>query len=211
VGAFEYLLGGPVPPSYLERRHGVHILILDTPSGELRELADAFCAAEGEPSSVEVARTVAEGIARIRRADGPDLVVVDYLLGDGSVRGADVIAAIRAADGGIPIAATAERGDVSLAAEVVRSGAVDLLVRGADLERRVATLLSKVRNLLELRERNALLDEQNRLLSAGLARAEGPGASRFARALVEEGRRPGYRLALPSSGTRRATASGPRA
>ena len=141
-----------------------NILLLDPPAGELSELAETFRTAAGDGSRVHVVHGVAELLRRLSSGLPPDMVVVDYLLGDGEKAGSEILATIRSTREEVPIVAVAEKGDVRLAAEAVRAGASDFLVRGGQLEERVSTLLAKVRKLLELADRNRLLKEQNRLL-----------------------------------------------
>jgi DNA-binding NtrC family response regulator len=140
------------------------ILVLSTPDDDLAMLTQAFKAVPERGCRVETVADADDLIRRLTAGPPCDLVAVDYLLGDGRQRGSDVLAAIRHADPDVPIVAVAEKGDVELAAEAVRAGATDFLVRGGQLEARVTTLLGKVRRLLDLMDRNRRLREQNRLL-----------------------------------------------
>lgn len=107
------------------------------------------------------ARQLVEGLAR----EPSDLVLLDYLEGDGKEKGRALLAAVRAQDKDVPVIAVAERGDVRLAAEAVQAGASDFLVRGEKLGERVSTLLVKVNTFLDLVHRHRALREQYRLLS----------------------------------------------
>lgn len=140
------------------------IVILDTPDCELADLADTFRQAAGpeyEVQTVESLDALAVGMEGPRRCD---LVVLDYLLGDGSCSGPQSLARIHAMDGQVPIIAVARQGNVELANEAIQAGASDFLVRGDRLQERVSTLLGKVKNLLALIENNRLLREHNLLL-----------------------------------------------
>jgi DNA-binding NtrC family response regulator len=145
------------------------ILLLDTADGDLDGLAATF----NEASSGELWKVteVSELLEKLKSGLPFDLIVVDHELGDGVVPGRDVLAHIREVDTDTPVIAVAEEGNVELAAEAIEAGASDFLVRGARLERRVSTLLAKVRSHLALIETNRVLGEHNRLLQeAALAR-----------------------------------------
>jgi len=143
---------------------GRKILILDTADGALADLCGAFRAAADGRWDLEVVSSAGQLMGRLKAGPSYDLVLLDYALGDGRKTGREVLREIRAEHAELPVVAVAERGDVDLAAEAVRNGATDFLVRGGRLHERVATLLGKVGNLLELIDRNRLLREQNRLL-----------------------------------------------
>ena len=140
------------------------VLMLDTPAGDLEDLAGTFrAAAEGECDVLSV--TSADDLmTRLRSGLPYDLVVLDYDLGDGTRSGLDVLPEVRQTDAEVPVVVVAEKGDVESAAKVIDAGATDFLVRGGLLKKRVSTLLGKVRNLLALIRRNRLLGEQNMLL-----------------------------------------------
>ena len=82
-------------------------------------------------------------------------MLLDYLEGDGTGEGPRACSRrVRAQDADIPVIAVAERGDVRLAAEAVKAGANDFLVRGEKLGERVATLLAKVHTFVDLVHRH---------------------------------------------------------
>ncbi|MBN1418439.1 MAG: sigma-54-dependent Fis family transcriptional regulator [Planctomycetes bacterium] len=140
------------------------ILILDTPAGDLRDLAAAFeRVADG---SCEVRRvTAAEALRVALRSGLPwDLVLIDIDLGDGEAPGLDLLPDLRREFAELSIVAVSEQGDVERAGKAIGAGANDFLVRSGQLADRVATLLRKVRPQLTLLERNRLLREQNALL-----------------------------------------------
>jgi transcriptional regulator with GAF, ATPase, and Fis domain len=60
--------------------------------------------------------------------------------------------------------AVAKTGDVATAADAVRAGASDFMVRAGDVPKRIRTLLEKVGLHLDLINRNRVLEEQNMLL-----------------------------------------------
>ncbi len=139
-------------------------LFLDTPDGDLQALIEAFTKATGRTSIVDRV-TSAEGL-RERLSSGLswDLVVLDYVLGDGETGGRELLPALRREYPELPIVAAAGEGNVAIAAEAIQAGANDFLVRGGKLSDRVATLLEKVRTHFSLINRNRLLQEQNTLL-----------------------------------------------
>ena len=142
------------------------ILILDTPQGHLEELAAAFQAARREQCDVERVFAADHLLERLRNGLPWDLVIVDCDLGDGGESGLALLPGIREAAGELAIIAVAEAGDVDRAAEAIRAGANDFLVRSGRLDQRVRTLLGKVRTHLSLISRNRMLREQNMLLRA---------------------------------------------
>ncbi|MCU0875226.1 MAG: sigma 54-interacting transcriptional regulator, partial [Pirellulaceae bacterium] len=68
----------------------------------------------------------------------------------------------------LPIVAAADQGSVEAAARAIAAGASDFLVCGEKLPERIATLLGKLRGLLDVMERNRRLDEQNTQLRESL-------------------------------------------
>ncbi len=109
-----------------------------------------------------------ELFARLTASEAPDVVLVDYLAGDGRLRGGDLVRALRAVAESTPIVATAERGDVTTAAEAVQAGATDFLVRSEPLEERVVTLLGKLSPTMRLLAENRELRDQSEQLGAEL-------------------------------------------
>ena len=138
------------------------IVVLETPERALAPLQAALRASAGD-AAVEVVTSAGDLRERMER-EPCDLVLLDYLLGDGERGGRVLLADLRAWDADVPVVAVAGRGDVGLAAEAVEAGASDFLVRGEKLEERVATLLAKVRQVLDLVGRHRALREQCRLL-----------------------------------------------
>jgi DNA-binding NtrC family response regulator len=161
------------------------ICVLETPEHALADLVAALRAAAGGETEVEVvgsARQLLEGLAR----EPSDLVLLDYLQGDGKEKGRALLAAVRARDKDVPVIAVAERGDVRLAAEAVQAGASDFLVRGEKLGERVATLLAKVHRFVDLVHRHRALREQYGLLyQAASERYRIVGASAAIRDVME--------------------------
>jgi DNA-binding NtrC family response regulator len=139
------------------------ICVLETPAQALADLVAALRAAAGEETEVEVVGSARQLVERLAREPG-DLVLLDYLEGDGTAKGGALLAAVRAEDDDVPVIAVAERGDVRLAAEAVQAGASDFLVRGEKLGERVSTLLAKVHTFVDLVHRHRALREQYRLL-----------------------------------------------
>ena len=140
------------------------ILVLETDEGDLDDLSTTFETVAGPGLRVESVRSAERLLERVGSGLPCDLVVLDYVLGDGRCNGEEMLQALRRKDPLVPIIAVAERGDVDSAEHAVRSGATDFLVRGGQLERRVSTLLGKVRGFIDVIERNRILNEQNELL-----------------------------------------------
>jgi DNA-binding NtrC family response regulator len=139
------------------------IRVLETPDGALGDLVAALRTAIGAGGEVESIGSARQLIDAQEKEPG-DLVLLDYLLGDGLVKGADLIAKLRAQDPDVPLIAVAERGDVGLAADAVQAGASDFLVRGEELGERVTTLLAKADKIVDLVHRHRALREQYRQL-----------------------------------------------
>jgi DNA-binding NtrC family response regulator len=140
------------------------ICVLETPEHALAELVAAVRAAASEATDVEVVGSASQLVESLAR-EPSDLVLLDYLEGDGEAKGRALLAAVRAQDDDVPVIAVAERGDVHLAAEAVQAGATDFLVRGEKLGERVTTLLAKVHAFVDLVHRHRALREQYRLLN----------------------------------------------
>jgi DNA-binding NtrC family response regulator len=139
------------------------ITVLETPERALAGLVTALRETVGSAADVDMvgtARQLVDGLAR----EASDLVLLDYLEGDGVKKGRSLLAALRAEDPDVPVIAVAERGDVALAAEAIEAGASDFLVRGEKLGERVTTLLAKVGKTLDLVHRHRALREQYRRL-----------------------------------------------
>ncbi len=146
-----------------------NILILDQPAGELSGLAQAFIEECGDDGRVEIEPSLARALELIESDDPPDLVVIDYHLGDGARDGLAILAQLRAADRDLPVVMVAEKGDVETATRAIKAGASDFLVRGQNLSERVSTQLQKIKNLLGLIEKNRRLRQHNRNLQAALS------------------------------------------
>jgi DNA-binding NtrC family response regulator len=166
------------------------MLLIDTPEGSLGSLGETFQAAAGDPCEVQTVSRAADAEQKLGSGLPYDLVIFDYVLGDGETSGPEILALIRSVDANVPVVAVAEKGDVDIAAQAIENGATDFLVRGGSLKRRVSTLLGKVRNLLALIERNRVLGEQNRLLrDAASERYRMVGESPQIRGVLEQIRR----------------------
>ena len=142
----------------------MNILILDTPNGELGELSRVFRTVVGRECEVHTFSTAGRLLGELRTDAPCDLIVVDYFIGDGDRTGLEIMADIRAINGNVPMVAVGEQGDVESAANAIRAGATDFLVRGHNLRERVSTLLGKARQLFRLIEENRRLAEVNESL-----------------------------------------------
>ena len=111
-----------------------HILILDTPDGDLKTLTRTFEEACGEEAIIQVVQQAAKLYGRLEAGPVYDLVVFDYVLGDGTTGGDAILQKIRQCDRVVPVVAVAEHGDVESADKVIQAGATDFLVRGGALQ-----------------------------------------------------------------------------
>jgi DNA-binding NtrC family response regulator len=161
------------------------IAVLEAPEGALADLVSALRASASDQTEVDVPGSIAELVASHARQPF-DLVLLDYLRGDGTRSGREALIALRAQDPELAAIAVADRGDVGLAAEAVKAGASDFLVRGDKLDERVATLLRKLHPTVELVHRHRALREQYRLLhEAASERYRIVGSSAAIREMLE--------------------------
>jgi DNA-binding NtrC family response regulator len=161
------------------------IRVLETPDGALGGLVTALRTAVGEAGEVDVVAS-ARQLLEDQVSEPCDLVLLDYLLGDGAEKGAGLVAKVRARDPDVPLIAVAEHGDVGLAAEAVQAGASDFMVRSDELGERVTTLLAKATKILDLVHRHRALREQYRQLRrATVERHRVIGASRAMREVMD--------------------------
>jgi two-component system, response regulator RegA len=113
------------------------LLIVDDDGPFLRRLARAM---ESRGFTVEVAESVAEGIAK-SRARPPKYAVVDLRLGDGN--GLDVIEAIRKGREDTRVIVLTGYGNIATAVTAVKLGAVDYLSKPADADDIYAALTQR--------------------------------------------------------------------
>lgn len=104
------------------------LLIVDDDGPFLRRLARAM---ETRGFTVEIAESVAEGIAKAR-AHPPKYAVVDLRLGDGN--GLDVIESIRQHREDTHIIVLTGYGNIATAVTAVKLGAIDYLAKPADAD-----------------------------------------------------------------------------
>jgi two-component system, response regulator RegA len=104
------------------------LLIVDDDGPFLRRLARAM---EARGFAVDVAESVAEGIAKVRQR-APKYAVVDLRLGDGN--GLDVIEAIRESRTDTRVIVLTGYGNIATAVTAVKLGAVDYLSKPADAD-----------------------------------------------------------------------------
>ncbi len=104
------------------------LLIVDDDAPFLRRLARAM---EGRGFTVEVAESVAEGIAK-SKVKPPKYAVVDLRLGDGN--GLDVIEAIRLLRQDTKAIVLTGYGNIATAVTAVKLGALDYLAKPADAD-----------------------------------------------------------------------------
>jgi two-component system response regulator RegA len=104
------------------------LLIVDDDGPFLRRLARAM---EGRGFTVEVAESVAEGVAK-SKVNPPKYAVVDLRLGDGN--GLDVIEAIRLLRQDTKAIVLTGYGNIATAVTAVKLGALDYLAKPADAD-----------------------------------------------------------------------------
>ena len=114
-----------------------NILIVDDDRPFLNRLARAM---EGRGFVVDMAESVAEGLAKVR-AKPPAYAVVDMRLNDGN--GLDVIEAIRGRRPECKAVILTGYGNIATAVTAVKLGAVDYLAKPADADEILAALLRK--------------------------------------------------------------------
>ena len=148
----------------------VSILIFAAHDGRSRELDAAFT--DQCPADWRVRRVADAGqLFELAGDDAQQNVVIVPVAADAATRnGWKLIESLRQRSAVLPIVAAADQGSVEAAARAIAAGASDFLVCGENLPQRVATLLGKLRGLLELMDRNRRLDEQNALLRESLQR-----------------------------------------
>ncbi len=113
------------------------ILIVDDDRPFLNRLARAM---EGRGFVVDMAESVAEGLARVR-VKPPAYAVVDMRLNDGN--GLDVIEAIRSRRPECKAVILTGYGNIATAVTAVKLGAVDYLAKPADADEILSALLRK--------------------------------------------------------------------
>jgi len=175
-------LGGP---SYVHTMQ-VAILILEPPGSQFGSLRREFHAEAPDDWEVRLVSSREELLKEIADKSQHHLVVVPDGAGDGELSGLELIEPIRRVTTDAPIVVVAEQGNVDIVAQAIEAGATDFLVRGEHLRQRIATLLGKLRGLLEVIDRNRLLDEHNAQLRADIqARMKIVGESPQVRTLVD--------------------------
>ncbi|MDZ7600038.1 MAG: ActR/PrrA/RegA family redox response regulator transcription factor [Hoeflea sp.] len=113
------------------------LLLVDDDGPFLRRLARAM---EARGFTVEIAESVAEGLAKAKR-NTPKYAVVDMRLQDGN--GLDVIEAIRERRDDTRIIVLTGYGNIATAVTAVKLGAIDYLAKPADADEVFAALTRK--------------------------------------------------------------------
>ena len=142
------------------------VLILDPPHHSVDDLCQAFRNQLSNRCSVVTVPDLGQLLEDVKHRKHHTLVLVHAERGDGEADGPQVLKALRDEAADLPIVAIADRGDVEAAAAAIRAGAIDFLVRGPQLDKRVSTLLGKLRTYLRAIDRATTLDEQNTELQA---------------------------------------------
>ena len=138
-----------------------NVYIVEPADDGLGDLIEAVEANTPLGCKVRVVRTQQALKRHLKEPDQRRLVLVHVDHGDGKTRGLDLIQRVRELDSNVPILAVADAGDVGSAQEAVSAGATDFLVRGDQLEKRITTVLGKLKNLFSVIERNRALDALN--------------------------------------------------
>ena len=136
------------------------VLLLDSPTAPLADLASAFASAAEPGTRVERVGTPA-ALLDLLVGDRARCVVVVAREGTGAEDPVALIPRLRATAPEVPVVVAARSGDVHAAAHAIAAGATDFLVLAPPLEPRVVTLLGKLRGLLEALDRNRRLDDLN--------------------------------------------------
>ena len=168
----------------------VTILILEPPGSQFGQLRREFRAAADPQWDVRLLSSVDELLTRVAEQPQHDLVILPGERGEGPSSGLELIPRIHRLAPDVPVVVVASRGNVDVAARAIEAGATDFLVLGENLRQRIATLLGKVGRLLEVIDRNRLLDEHNAQLREAIqARLKIVGDSPEIRALLDQVRR----------------------
>ncbi|APG82868.1 ActR/PrrA/RegA family redox response regulator transcription factor [Sinorhizobium americanum] len=122
------------------------LLIVDDDGPFLRRLARAM---EARGFAVEIAESVAEGIAKAKTRP-PKHAVIDLRLGDGS--GLDVIEAIRGRRDDTRMIVLTGYGNIATAVNAVKLGALDYLAKPADADEIFTALVRREGERVELPE-----------------------------------------------------------
>jgi DNA-binding NtrC family response regulator len=135
-------------------------MLLDDPPGVLAELEQAFVNVLGA-SQAEVQLTSDVGAIRdSARREAVDLIVID----EAAERAHQLLQKLRRDAPDVVLVAVAAKGDVERARAAIAAGANDFLVRGPELDKRVDTVVTKLRRLLELHRKNRELLETYRTI-----------------------------------------------
>ena len=148
----------------------VSILILDSAESSVQGLAAVFsdqCPPDWQVRCLAEAR---ELLALTDDDSAQHIVIVPVAAGTAKQNGWRLIEDLRRRSELLPIVAAADQGSVEAAARAIAAGASDFLVCGENLPQRIATLLGKLRGVLDVMERNRRLDEQNAELRESLQR-----------------------------------------
>ena len=145
----------------------ITVLVLNPPSDELCDLAAVFDETLGEGSTVSIVESARSLASRMARQT-PELVVLDYRLGDGNEEGGAILERLSKRHNRVPFVAVSESGNVAAVADAIRKGATDFLVRTPPLGPRVETLLHKLSGLRRWMEQTKTLEQE----TARLQKAE---------------------------------------
>ena len=136
--------------------------------GVANEVEQAFRAEIPAAWGVECLPSADAICRRLEQQSQPAIVVLCQPARGGAAAVAKQVRRVRQADSSAPIVIAAQSGDVESAAQAIAAGASDFLVCAENLRQRVATLLGKLRGLLEALDRNRRLDQDNADLRAHL-------------------------------------------
>ena len=143
---------------------GNRIVILDDPHSDLSHLSKVFAQTAGESASVEMVVTKDALFAEIDASATVHLVVMDDVLEGDPLGALGVVRALRKKVRDLPIVVVVEEQEASHDAELVHAGATDVLIRGKNLEKLIATQMEKINRLMALVERNRRLEQYNKYL-----------------------------------------------
>ncbi|HUS37947.1 MAG TPA: sigma-54 dependent transcriptional regulator [Pirellulales bacterium] len=137
------------------------VLILDPPDHCVEDLRSIFQQQVSPGCEVCLFTRADDLFDALSESKGPLVAIIHGERGDGHVRGLDLIPRIQQISPEAPIVVVADHGDVESAAAAIEAGANDFLVRGPKLSARVATLLGKLRQLVDALGRARSLDAHN--------------------------------------------------
>ena len=88
----------------------------------------------------------------------PDAITLDYRLPD--VRGLELLREIRKRDASVEVVIISEQEDVQTAVDLLKEGAFDYLVKNAEIQGRLLSVMGRIREKLKLKSRIRYLEQE---------------------------------------------------